>query len=118
MEYERGKNLEERTFQFAKAVSFCIRKLERSFSNTEYIRQVIRSSASIGANYIEANEGLSKKDFLMRVRICRKEAKETCYWLRLLGETNDAGRADLNVLMNEAIELKKILSAIIIKCQP
>lgn len=118
MEYERGKNLEERTFQFAKAVSFCVRKLDRTISNIEYIRQVVRSSASVGANYIEANEGLSKKDFLMRVRICRKEAKETCYWLRLLGEMNDASRVDLDALMNEAIELKKILSAIIIKCQP
>jgi four helix bundle protein len=118
MEYEGNKNLEERTFQFAKAVSFCVRKLGRTISNVEYFRQVIRSSASIGANYIEANEALSKKDFLMRIRICRKEAKETCYWLRLLSETNETSRGDLDALTKEATELKKILSAIILKCKP
>jgi len=118
MEYTGSRNLEEWTFQFAKAASFSVRKLERTIANVEYIRQVIRSSASIGANYIEANEALSKKDFLMRIRICRKEAKETCYWLRLFSETNETNRADLDALAQESVELKKILSAIIIKCEP
>jgi four helix bundle protein len=68
-------DLEERTFQFAKNVSLYIKKFSRAISNIEYGKQVVRSSGSVGANYIEANEALSKKDFIMRIKICRKEAK-------------------------------------------
>jgi four helix bundle protein len=110
------RDLEERTFQFAKAASFCVKAFERNISNRVYIAQVIRSSASIGANYIEANEALSKKDFLMRVRICREEAKETYYWLRLLNETNVGALGSIDALLREVIELRSILSAIISKC--
>ncbi|HLX13466.1 MAG TPA: four helix bundle protein [Bacteroidota bacterium] len=66
---------------------FC-KKLPNNLSNLEYSKQVLRSSGSVGANYIEANESLSKKDFLLRIRICRKEVKESRYWLQLLLETN------------------------------
>jgi len=76
-------NLEERTFQFAKKVALFCRKLPRTIRNIEYAKQVIRSSGSVGANYIEANESFSKRDFKMRIKICRKEAKETAYRLRL-----------------------------------
>ena len=69
-------DLEERTFQFTKNVSLYIKKSSRTISNIEYGKQVIRSSGSAGANYIEANEALSKKDFIMRIKICRKEATE------------------------------------------
>ena len=94
---------------------FC-KKLPRTISNAEYIKQLIRSSGSVGANYIEANESLSKKDFKMRVEICRKEAKESAYWLRLIIEMND-GKFEKKGknLQDEAIELKKIFSAIIEK---
>ncbi|MGR3294111.1 MAG: four helix bundle protein [Candidatus Scalindua sp.] len=68
-------DLEERTFQFAKSVSLYIKKFSRTISDIEYGKQVIRASGSVGANYIEANEALSKKDFVMRIKICRKEAK-------------------------------------------
>ena len=68
-------DLEERTFQFAKNVSLYVKKFTRTISNMEYGKQVIRASGSVGANYIEANEALSKKDFVMRIKICRKEAK-------------------------------------------
>ncbi len=75
-------------------------------------RQLLRSSGSVGANYIEANESLGRKDFLFRVWISRKEAKESHYWLRLL---DLAGRSDLDIerseLLNEAIELTRILGA-------
>ncbi len=112
----RNYDLEGRTFKFNKSVVLCSKKLSRSISNIEYIKQVIRSSGSIGANYIEANESLSKKDFLMRIKICRKEAKETAYWLRLLEETNDVQfSAELRDLLDEANQLKKIFSAIIEK---
>ncbi|MCF8227418.1 MAG: four helix bundle protein [Bacteroidales bacterium] len=93
-----------------------IKTLPKAIANNEDARQLVKSSGSVGANYIEANEALSKKDFLMRVKICRKEAKESAYWLRLINDTNDLDNADeAECLINEAIELKKIFSAIIDK---
>jgi four helix bundle protein len=108
-------DLEERTFQFAKNVSIYIKSLNKNVSNTEYSKQVVRSSSSIGANYIEANEALSKKDFIMRIKISRKEAKESAYFLRLIVETNEKNQDKGRELLKEANELKKILSAILIK---
>lgn len=77
-------DLEDRTFDFAKLVREFVKLLPKTLANLEDIQQVVRSSGSVGANYIEANESLSKKDFLMRIEICRKEAKESRYWLRLM----------------------------------
>ncbi len=109
-------DLEERTFQFAKSIRKIIKTLPKTIANIEDGKQVVRSSGSAGANYIEANEALSKKDFLMRVRISRKEAKESAYWLRLINETNELdNKSEFRDLLQEAIELKKILSAIIEK---
>ena len=82
-------DLEERTFQFAKEVRLLIKTLEKTISNLEDSRQLIRSSGSVGANYIEANEALSKKDFAFKAKISRKEAKESAYWLRLIIESNE-----------------------------
>jgi len=72
---------------------------------------------SVGANYIEANEGLGKKDFAMRIRICRKEAKECGYWLKLMeaGPTDSA--RDLEMLLGESMELMKIFGSILAKSQ-
>ena len=111
---ETNYDLEERSFVFAKNVTLFCKSLPRTISNIEYIKQVVRSSASVGANYIEANEALGKKDFVMRIKICRKEAKETAYFLRLLVETNDkqfAGQG--NKLATEATEFKKMFSTIV-----
>jgi four helix bundle protein len=109
-------DLEERTFQFAKRTGLYVKELPKSITNLEYGKQVVRASGSVGANYIEANEALSKKDFIMRAKICRKEAKEAAYWLRLIIETNDERFAkEGKILWQEAIELKKIFSAIIAK---
>ena len=109
-------DLEERTYLFAKKVRILIKTLPRTIVNIEDSKQLVRSSGSIGANYIEANEALSKKDFLMRVKISRKEAKESIYWLRLLSETNNFQNPDeVRYLIKEADELKKILSSIIEK---
>jgi four helix bundle protein len=106
-------DLEERTFQFAKEVAFFVKTLPKNSSNQVYSGQVVRSSGSVGANYIEANEALGKKDFLMRIRICRKEAKESAYWLRLIVETNnDLSDENGLKLKKEAEELKKIFSSI------
>ena len=112
----RKYDLEERTFQFARSVAMYTKQLPYSVSNLEYIRQGINSSGSVGANYIEANEALSKKDFVMRIKICRKEAKETAYWLRLIIETNEERwKVEGENLLNEALELKKIFSSILEK---
>jgi four helix bundle protein len=109
-------DLEERTFQFAKEVRVFIKTLEKTIANNEDAKQVIRSSGSIGSNYIEANESLSKKDFVFRLKISRKEAKESIYWLKLIDETNGLINNQLSKkLIQEATELKKILSAIIEK---
>jgi len=109
-------DLEERTFQFAKAVRGFIKTLPKTMSNTEDSKQLIKSSGSVGANYIEANESLSKKDFSLRIKISRKEAKESAYWLRLINETNDLDNANKAIsLINEAEELKKIFSPILQK---
>jgi len=109
-------DLEDRTYRFAKNVALFCKKLPGNLLNTKYIGQVIRSSGSVGANYIEANESLSKKDFVMRIKICRKEAKESAYWLRLIVDTNSEEFKNEGLLLQkEAEELKKIFSSIIEK---
>jgi four helix bundle protein len=109
-------DLEERTFQFAKEVRLFVKTLPNTIANIEDGKQVIKASGSVGGNYREANEALSKKDFVMRIKICRKEAKESAYWLRLINETNDLNNADdAQRLIQEANELKKIFSSILEK---
>lgn len=111
---EKPYDLEQRTFLFAKETAVFCRALSKTASNIEYGRQVIRSSGSVGANYIEANEALGKKDFAMRIRIYRKEAKESAYWLKLIVETNEDGVREKGIeLFEEAVELKKIFSSIV-----
>lgn len=109
-------DLEQRTQDFAKNIRIFVKLVPQNISNKEDTKQVIRSSGSIGANYIEANESLGKKDFIFRLRISRKEAKETKYWLNLIdtrGNTQlDKERINL---INEADEILKIMSAIINK---
>lgn len=111
-------DLEERTLKFAKDVRLFIKVIPKTIANIEDSRQLIKSSGSVGANYIEANEALSKKDFLMRLKISRKEAKESVYWLRIINETNDlTNRTEAESLIQEGTELKKILSSIIGKSE-
>ena len=109
-------DLEERTFNFAKKVRLFVKTLPKSISNTEDTRQLVKSSGSVGANYIEANESLGKKDFLMRLKISRKEAKESNYWLRLINESNNLNnKSETEKLIQESMELNKIFSSIIEK---
>jgi len=109
-------DLEERTFIFAKNVRLFVKTLPKTIANIEDSKQVVRASGSVGANYREANEALSKKDFMMKIKISRKEAKESGYWLRLINETNDLENSNTALeLIQEATELKKILSAILEK---
>ena len=109
-------DLEDRTANFAKKVRELIKHLKKTLSNIEDGKQVVRSSGSVGANYIEANEALSKKDFKMRIKICRKEAKESRYWLRLLDlEKNPELKPECNSLVQESTELMNIFGAILQK---
>src|SRR3989344_5969704 len=106
--------LEARTLAFAKDVRQFVKVLPRSVADIEDGRQLVRSSGSVGANYIEANEALSRKDFAMRVKIARKEAKESRYWLRLI-EVAQPLEVKRAALEQEATELMLILSAILLK---
>ena len=94
MNSDKPYDLGERTFLFALRVAKLVNKLPRTISNLEYSRQVIKSSGSVGANYIEANENLGEKDAVYRFKVCRKEAKESAFWLRLLKATNDESLFD------------------------
>lgn len=109
-------DLDERTLEFARRVRIFVKLLPKNSANFEDISQVIRSSGSVGGNYIEANDSLSKKDFYMRIKICRKEAKESQYWLKLVGTNNLQNlETERNYLLQEALELTKIFGAILAK---
>lgn len=112
---ESGRfDLEGRTFRFAADVRRLIRRLPRTLCNREDARQLVRSSGSVGANYIEANESLSKKDFRFRVKIARKEAKESRFWLRLLDLRGIAElEQERGQLIGESTELMNIFGAIL-----
>ncbi len=107
-------DLEERTFKFAKRVIAYVSNLPKTISNIEVGKQLVRAGGSIGANYIEANEALSKKDFVMRIKICRKESKESRYWIRLT-EPNQDYISEKEYLIQEATELMKIFGSILEK---
>src|SRR4029079_370087 len=109
-------DLEDRTFEFAKASRAFVKRLPRTIANNEDAKQFIRASGSIGANYIEANESIGKKDFVMKVKICRREAKESGYWLRLLDCDGNLEPTRAN-LLTEARELMKIFGAIVRKSE-
>ncbi len=105
--------MEERTFQFAKRVRAFVKKLPRTISNMRDSGQLVDASGSVGANYIEANESLGKKDFLMHLRISLKEAKESRYWLRLVDTGNDVDlESERGWLIQEATELTNIFASI------
>lgn len=108
-------DLEDRTLQFARMVNAYIKVLPRNLTNYEISKQLIRSAGSVGANYIEANEALSKKDFIMRVKISKKEAKESRYWLNLT-EPNGNNIQEKERLIAESNELMKIFGSILSKC--
>jgi four helix bundle protein len=114
----RKYDLEDRTFEFARRVRAFVKTLPRTTCNFEDVKQLVKSSGSVGANYIEANEALSKKDFLMRIKISRKEAKESRYWLRLLDTGTEAAmEEERQKLVQESTELLNIFGAIVRKSE-
>ena|ERR1700722_9733739 len=115
---EKKYDLEERTFLFSKNIRLFIKRLSKSASNSEDSIQLIRSSGSIGANYLEANGNLGPKDLIMRIKICRKESKESKYWLRLMEiEDNQTLENERGFLVKECQELILIFGAIINKLE-
>ena len=109
-------DLEQRTLSFARKTRILVRKLPRTISNIEDSKQLVRSSGSIGANYIEANWSLGKKDFAHKIRICRKEARESRYLLELINiDDNVSLEKEANFLKQETTELMKIFAAILQK---
>ncbi|MBI4722114.1 MAG: four helix bundle protein [Candidatus Stahlbacteria bacterium] len=110
-------DLEGITLKFAKEVIAFVRSISRTIPNMELIKQLVRSSTSVGANYIEANESLSKKDFVLRIKICRKESKESIYWLKLIEIESDEMEQKRDALIQEGIELMKIFGSIVEKAK-
>jgi four helix bundle protein len=108
-------DLEERTLKFSRNVIEFVNKVSKTLVNVEIIKQLVRSSTSVGANYIEANESLGKKDFVMRIKICRKESKESRYWLELISEGSGQNGRAKEKLIQESTELMKIFGSIVEK---
>lgn len=111
---QRLYDLEERTLLFAKRVNAYVLALPYGISNTENGKQLVRSGGSVGANYREANESLGKKDFLMRIKISKKEAKESVYWLELTNPMVTQEKIKEQLII-EATELMKIFGSILEK---
>jgi four helix bundle protein len=110
-------NLEKRTTEFAKSVIKVCKQLTNNSMNYRLVGQVVGSAGSIGANYREANDALGKKDFIQRLKISRREAKECVHWLELVLEANSEAALEIQPLLKECEELKNILSAIINKSE-
>jgi len=106
-------DLEERTLKFGKDVIDFVKKLPQNSITKPLISQLIRSATSIGANYCEADEASSKKDFINKIAITKKETKETKYWLKIIAHTIPEVRPAVKNLWREAQELNLILAAII-----
>ena len=109
-------DLEDRTFIFAEKTRKFINQLSKGVAMGNDCRQLIRSSGSVGANYIEANSALGRKDFIMRIKICKKETRESNFWLRLIITDIDPEHQNIaNELIQETIELSSIFGAILKK---
>ena len=118
VENSKRYDLEDRTHVCAKRVRAFVKRLPRIDANVIDGRQLIRASGSVGANYIEANEALSRKDFLMRIKISRKEAKECRWFLGLLDTGGDRVLERMrDELVQEATELTSIFGAILRKSE-
>lgn len=114
---QKEYDFEKRTLDFSKRIIYLCKALPKNSANDCFSSQSIRSGTSIGANYREANDALGKKDFILHLKIARKEAKETIYWLLLIAEANSELSSRMQNIITEANELKNILSSMIINAQ-
>ncbi len=105
-------DLEERTAKFGEYVIDFVKTIGKTTINSRIINQLVGSAGSFGANYCEATEAESKKDFIHKIGICRKEIKETMHWLRLLARSNPERKEEIRKLWKEAQELLLIFSKI------
>jgi four helix bundle protein len=110
---DKKYDLEERTALFGEAIIDFVKKLPTTLINRPLISQIIRSSTSIGANYMEADGAESKKDFNHKIGICKKESKETMHWLRMIAKANQEKAIECRKLWQESHELALIFSSII-----
>jgi len=110
-------DFEERTTEFAKSVIRMCKTVKYDSISDQLFKQVVRFAGSIGANYREANDALGTKDFLYRLRICRKEAKETLHWLSLIEVACPGLSMELSKIKRENQELLWILNSMITKSQ-
>lgn len=108
---ERAYNLVERTARFGEMVIRFCKKVPRNAVNTPLISQLVRAGTSVGANYCEADDAVSKKDFKHKIGTCRKEAKETKHWLRMVACAEDALKPQARTVWREARELHLIFCA-------
>jgi four helix bundle protein len=107
-------DLEERTAQFGEAIIELVKTFPQDSINSPLINQIVRAATSIGANYMEADGTESKKDFRYEISICKKEAKETKHWLRMIAKANPSRRDKCQKLLREAQELSLIFSSILL----
>ena len=115
-EPSRPFDLEERTYKFALGVRRLLKNVPRTITVEIDGKQLVRSSGSVGANYLEANECISTRDFVYRIKICRKEARESRYWLNLLFIEQDSPfNSERLALADEADQLARIFGAIVRK---
>lgn len=105
-------DLEERTAIFGENIIILCKSIEKDIINSSIVNQLVRSSTSVGANYMEANGASSKKDFRNKIYICKKEAQETKHWLRMLNTLLPERKEELRVLWQEAHELTLIFHKI------
>ena len=107
-------NLESRTCKFSEDVIEFVRNLKKDIVSMPIISQLIRSATSIGANYMEANGASSKKDFRNKIYICKKESRETKYWLQMVTTSNPEVKERAKILWKEVHELTLIFSKILL----
>ena len=107
-------DLEERTAQFGEAIIELVKTFPQDPINNPLISQIVRAGTSVGANYMEADGAESKKDFQHKISICKKEAKETKHWLRMITKANPSRRDECQKLLREAQELSLIFSSILL----
>lgn len=112
MANKKEYNLEERTAKFAEDVIIFCRTISKDQLVMPIITQLLRSATSIGANYMEANGASSKKDFVNKIFICKKEAQETKYWLRMIKISHPKLESQINLLLKESQELILIFQKI------
>lgn len=109
-------DLEERTAKFGEDIIIFVKTLPKNEINSPLINQIVRSGTSVGANYMEANEASSKKDFRNKIHICKKESNETKHWLRMLSGANPEKKDECVRIWKEAHELTLIFGKITKSC--